>query len=123
MHLVTGATGLLGSHIAEQLTVRREKVRALVRSSSVVGFLQSIGVELKLGDLSDIPSLQRAMEGVSVVHHAAAKVGDWGTKEEFRRDTLEGTRNVVEACLGAGVQRLIHISSTSAYGHPEPSSV
>jgi 2-alkyl-3-oxoalkanoate reductase len=123
MHLVTGATGLLGSHIAEQLVLKGEKVRALVRPTSGTAFLQSLGVELCQGDLSDAASLRQAMYGVRVVHHAAAKVGDWGTRAEFQRDTIDGTRNIADACRAADVSRLIHISSTSAYGHPEPSNI
>lgn len=122
MNLITGATGLLGSHIAEQLRQSGELVRALIRPTSQtnVPFLKQIGVELVTGDLADRASLERAMQGISVVYHAAAKVGDWGTKQEFERETIQGTKNVVDACLAAGVRRLIHISSTSAYGHPEP---
>jgi nucleoside-diphosphate-sugar epimerase len=123
MHLVTGATGLLGSHLAEQLVQKGERVRALVRGSSKVAFLQELGVELCLGDLADEASLRQAMQGVRVVYHAAAKVGDWGTKSEFQRDTIAGTAHVVAACVAVGVERLLHISSTSAYGHPEPSVI
>lgn len=121
--LVTGASGLLGSHIAEQLVAAGEKVRALVRTTSDTSFLQSIGVDRFIGDLHDQGSLDRAMKDVQTVYHAAAKVGDWGTKREFQRDTVEGTINIANACLRGGVDRLIHVSSTSAYGHPPPSDV
>lgn len=122
MNLITGATGLLGSHIAEQLRQDGQPVRALIRATSTtnVPFLEAIGVTLVTGDLADPASLARAMQGVQTVYHSAAKVGDWGTRNEFERETIQGTRNVVDACLTASVQRLIHISSTSAYGHPEP---
>ncbi len=82
--LVTGATGLLGSHIAERLVARGRRVRALVRAASDTGFLQSLGVELVRGDLTDPESTRRAIRGVEVVYHAAAKVGDWGTWPEFQ---------------------------------------
>jgi nucleoside-diphosphate-sugar epimerase len=120
MNFVTGATGLLGSHIVEQLIHRGERVRALVRPGSDTRFLQSIGVELWLGDLSDAMSLQSGLAGAKVVYHAAAKVGDWGTWGEFQHDTIDGTRCVVEACRAESVQRLVHVSSISAYGHPGP---
>src|SRR5215207_8732319 len=51
--LVTGATGLLGSHIAERLVARGDRVRALVRRASDTAFLESLGVELARGDLTD----------------------------------------------------------------------
>jgi nucleoside-diphosphate-sugar epimerase len=121
--LVTGASGLLGSHIAEQLVASGERVRALVRVNSDISFLRSIGVECITGDLHDLDSLDRAMKDAQIVYHAAAKVGDWGTKTEFQRDTVEGTRSIAQASLRAGIERLIHISSTSAYGHPPPSDI
>ncbi|MFO0812803.1 MAG: NAD-dependent epimerase/dehydratase family protein [Gemmatales bacterium] len=119
--VVTGATGLLGSHLAEQLTLAGHRVRALVRPTSDTEYLQSIGVECLAGDLGDAASLRQAMNGADTVYHSAAKVGDWGRPSEFQRDTVEGTRNVAEACLAAGVRRLVHVSSTSAYGHPSDS--
>lgn len=121
--LVTGATGLLGSHLAEQLVLAGQRVRALVRPESDTAYLKSIGVECVSGDIADFASIQAALKGVETVYHAAAKVGDWGHKSEFVRYTIQGTRNIAEGCLAAGVRRLLHISSTSAYGHPPPSAL
>jgi nucleoside-diphosphate-sugar epimerase len=117
--LVTGATGLLGSHIAEKLTSRGLRVRALVRPDSDVRFLRTLGVDLVVGDLTDPSSCERAVRGVGVVYHCAAKVGDWGKWEEFETACLDGTRNLAGASIEAGVGRFLHISSTSAYGHPK----
>lgn len=116
--LVTGATGLLGSHIAERLVARGDRVRALVRPTSDVRFLDSIGVEQVVGDLRNPEACAQAVEGVGVVYHSAAKVGDWGTWPEFRDDVIEATRRLARAAIGAGVGRFVQISSTSAYGHP-----
>lgn len=118
LDVITGATGLLGSHIAEQLRAAGRAVRAVVRPRSHLAFLQQLGVDCVPGDLGDLASLRSAFAGAEVVYHAAAKVGDWGTRAEFERDTLAGTHNVVAACMAARVGRLVHISSTSAYGHP-----
>jgi nucleoside-diphosphate-sugar epimerase len=120
MHFVTGATGLLGSHIAEQLVKRGERVRALVRPGSDTRFLASLGVELFSGDLADLETLRRGVAGAKVVYHSACKVGDWGAWREFCRDTLDGTRNILQASADAGVARVVHVSSISAYGHPKP---
>ncbi len=117
MNLVTGATGLLGSHIVEQLRKRGMPVRALVRPGSDRTWLQTQGVEFADGDITDPGSLRRACAGVDVVYHSAAKVGDWGPWEEFQRITIDGTRNVVEAAVAAKVRRLVHISSISCYGY------
>ncbi|HEX8203520.1 MAG TPA: NAD-dependent epimerase/dehydratase family protein, partial [Isosphaeraceae bacterium] len=116
--LVTGGTGLLGSHIAERLVARGDHVRALVRRSSATAFLESLGVELFRGDLADPASCFGAMRGVGAVYHAAAKVGDWGTWREFQVGCLDATTNLATAATEAGVERFVHISSTSAYGHP-----
>lgn len=118
MNLVTGATGLLGSHIAEKLTQAGKKVRVLVRKSSDTSFLDSIGAEKAFGDVTDPASVAKAMEGVETVYHSAARVGDWGPWEEFVAITINGTRNMVEAAAAAKVNRFLHISSISAYGHP-----
>lgn len=115
--LVTGATGMLGSHIAEQLRLRDFPVRAIVRASSDTTFLKSIGVETVRGSLEDPASLKSACQGVDVVYHAAARVGDWGPWHEFVRDTIEGTQHLLDAAADAKLRRFLHISSISAYGH------
>ncbi|OJW21685.1 MAG: epimerase [Planctomycetales bacterium 71-10] len=116
--LVTGATGLLGSHLVERLRARGDRVRALVRPSSDTAFLDAIGVEPARGDLLDVPAVERALDGVDVVYHCAAKVGDWGSWSEFQVGCIDATRTLAEAAARAGVSRFVHVSSTSAYGHP-----
>ncbi len=117
MNLVTGATGLLGSHIVEQLRKRELPVRALVRPGSDRSWLDTRNVEFVEGDITQPASLKQACEGVEVVYHAAAKVGDWGPWDEFQRITIDGTRNMLAAAIAAGVRRFVHISSISAYGY------
>ena len=119
MNLVTGAIGLLGSHIVEKLRKQGQDVRALVRPQSDTSFIDSLGVEKAIGDITDPDSLKRAMDGVKTVYHAAAKVGDWGPWREFVAISIDGTRNVIEAAARAGVERFLHVSSISAYGHPD----
>jgi nucleoside-diphosphate-sugar epimerase len=117
MNLVTGATGLLGSHIVEQLRKRGLPVRALVRRGSDRAWLATQNVEFVEGDITEPESLERACAGVGAVYHSAAKVGDWGPWEDFQRITIDGTRNILEAAIAAGVRRFVHISSISAYGY------
>ena len=116
--LVTGATGLLGSHIAEKLIAQGYRVRALVRPGSRTGFLEGLGVEIQRGDLTDPTACDRAVDDVSLVFHCAAKVGDWGSWREFQVGCIDATRTLAEASARAGIDRFVHISSTSAYGHP-----
>lgn len=117
MNLVTGASGLLGSHIVEHLRRQGRPVRVLVRKTSDRAWLNTQGVEFVEGDVTDPESVRRACAGCEVVYHSAAKVGDWGPWEEFQRITIDGTRNVCEAAAAAGVRRLIHISSVSVFGY------
>ncbi len=117
MNLVTGGTGLLGSHIVEQLRRRGRPVRALVRRGADTAWLQTQGVELAEGDILDPASLGRACEGVQCIYHSAARVGDWGPWQDFVRVTIDGSVNLFDAAEKAGVPRFIHISSISAYGH------
>ncbi|MFQ5500855.1 MAG: NAD-dependent epimerase/dehydratase family protein [Phycisphaerae bacterium] len=117
MNLVTGATGLLGSHIVEQLCNRGRPVRALVRFGSDVAWLRSQNVELVEGDLTNPTSLERACEGVQCIYHAAARVGDWGPWSDFQKITIDGTTHLFDAAERTGIPRFIHISSISVYGH------
>ncbi len=116
--LVTGATGLLGSHLVERLAARGEAVRVLVRAHSNTAFLDTLNVDRVVGDLTDPAACARAVAGVEIVYHAAAKVGDWGTWKQFQTDCLDATAHLADAAVCAGVRRFVHISSTSAYGHP-----
>jgi nucleoside-diphosphate-sugar epimerase len=119
LNVVTGATGLLGSHLAQQLVERGERVRALVRPTSDTSFLQQLGVELAIGDLNDPTSLRRAVEGAEIVYHCAARVGDWGRWRIFQEEIIDATANLLDACRTASVGRVLHVSSIIVYGHPK----
>ena len=114
--LVTGATGLVGSYIAEQSARRGCRVRALVRPTADVGFLRGMNIELIHGDLDQPESLKTACAGVTIVIHCAAKVGDWGPTAEFRRINVTGTQALMDAALATGtLKRWIQISSLGVY--------
>jgi len=117
LNVITGATGLLGSHVAEQLVARGERGRTLVRRDSNIAFLQQLGVELAWGDLQDPASLREAFAGADVVYHCAAKVGEWGPRSVYQAQIIDATRNVVDACRANAVGRLLHVSSITVYGH------
>ena len=119
MDLVTGGTGLLGSHIVEHLVKAHRKVRALVRLGSDTKWLASQPVELFTGHLQDEAAMIKACEGVEVVYHSAAKVGDWGPWKDFEDITIKGTELLLKAACRAKVKRFVHISSISGYGHPD----
>lgn len=115
--LVTGATGLIGSHLVETLIARGCEVRALVRGRSVAAFLNAPGVEQVEGELRDADSIVRAAAGVDVVFHVAALVGEWGAARDFHEVNVRGTENVIAACEKAGVARLVAVSSSSVHGY------
>ncbi|MEN6576037.1 MAG: NAD-dependent epimerase/dehydratase family protein [Phycisphaerales bacterium] len=115
VHLVTGATGFLGSHLVERLVRDGCRVRVLVRSSSDTTVLDRLDVEKVTGDLTEPSIVERVCRGVEVVYHAAAKVVDWGPWSHFERDIVEATKNLAHAAQRSSVGRFVHISSVSAY--------
>ena len=112
---VTGATGLVGSHVVEEALSRGHRVKALVRASSDTRFLDELGVEKVPGDLEDAAALRRGCEGADWVFNCAAKVGDWGTLDEFRRLNVDALRLLLDAAVGAKVGRFVHVSSLGVY--------
>ena len=114
--LVTGATGLVGSHVAEQARNKGHKVRAVVRRPSQCTDLAGWGVELVEGDMTNRDSLARAVQGVSVIVHCAAKVGDWGPTEAYRTVNVDGLRSLIEVAENdSTLKRFVHISSLGVY--------
>lgn len=109
--LVTGGGGFLGSHLVRALRARGDDVVSYSRGS--YAWMETEGVAGVRGDLSDREGLARAMQGADVVFHTAAKAGIWGDAAEYRRTNVDGTRNVIDACLAARVPRLVFTSSPS----------
>ena len=113
--LVTGGGGFLGGAIVRQLVERGDSVRSLSRGD--YPDLRALGVETIRGDVAQNEATLRAVEGVDVVFHVAAKAGIWGPHDEFVHANIDGTRNVVEACLAHRVRKLVFTSSPSVvYG-------
>jgi 2-alkyl-3-oxoalkanoate reductase len=112
---LTGATGLVGSHAVEEALRRGHRVRALVRSSSDTRLLDRWGVEKVLGDLEDAAALHRGCAGADWVFNCAAKVGDWGTLEEFRKLNVEALGLLLDGAVEARVERFVHVSSLGVY--------
>jgi nucleoside-diphosphate-sugar epimerase len=118
MHvLLTGGSGFVGSHIAEQLSAAGVRVRALVRSSSRVDFLRGLpGIELVDAPLDSPTSLRMVLEGVSHIVHAAG-ILKAQAPAEFERVNAAGTVSLARAALEAGsVRRLVFVSSLTVSG-------
>ena len=109
--LITGATGQVGNAIARRLAADGVEPRALVRSPERAQALPA-GVQPVFGDVTDTASLQAALDGCTTVYHAAGIPEQWRKDtDEFARVNVEGTRNVVEAALAAGVERFVYTST------------
>jgi len=121
--LVTGATGFVGSAVARALVKAQWHVRALVRNGSDRRNLDDLPVELVLGDLTDSPSLDRALAGCEALFHVAADYRLWTPEpEQVYRTNVEGTRNILDAARRAGVGRIVHTSSVATIGLPPDGS-
>jgi dihydroflavonol-4-reductase len=118
--LITGGTGFLGSHLCRRMLQDGHEVRVLCRPTSSPATLNGASVERVLGDVTDADSVERAVQDRDWVIHAAASLSYWQDEAERQRQVnVNGTRNVVEACLRQGVRRLLHVSSVAAVGIPD----
>lgn len=114
-YLITGATGFVGSHIADACVHRNQTLSAIVRPTSDARELEKLGAILYRGELSDANLVRQAIHEADVVVHCAAKVGDWGPVDEYRKVNVESLRVMLEACKGQGLSRFIHMSSLGVY--------
>ena len=121
--LVTGATGFVGAAVARALEQRGWQVRALVRGGSDQRNLRQLPIELASGDLTDPPSLARAMADCQAVFHVAAdyRLGVSDPRPLYRCN-VEGTRNLLDAARRAAVARIVYTSSVATIGIPADGS-
>ncbi|WP_343700593.1 NAD-dependent epimerase/dehydratase family protein [Chitinophaga sp.] len=118
MILVTGGTGFLGSYLLRALVTAGKPVRALYRRHIPDQLLDvKDRVEWVQGDVLDVGSLEEAMQGVDQVYHCAAIVSFHPDRRaQMLKINVEGTANVVNIALDAGVKKLVHVSSVAALG-------
>jgi len=118
MILLTGATGYLGSQIAEELARRRASFRVFGRSRARLTFdVDAAGGEVVEGDFRDAETIRRALERVDRVIHTAALVKMWvRDPSEFRRVNVDGLKTFLETVHQAGVERVVYTSSFIALG-------
>lgn len=116
--LVTGSTGFIGGALCAALIEKGFSVRAYHRDSSNLTLIKDLPVEHVIGDLTQPESLVNAMQGIDVVFHTAALLGNSNKASEHAAITIQGTRSVMNAALKQKVQRVIHTSSIAALGIP-----
>lgn len=117
---VTGGSGFVGGRVIRELRKRGVAVAALARSPKAIGVVESLGATAVRGDLDDRAAMQAGMMGADVVIHAAAHLGEHGPLAEFMRATVTGTENALAAARGAGVPRLVHISTEAVLADGKP---
>jgi len=117
---VTGGSGFIGGRLIERLVREGWRVRALARSNSSAAKVSALGAEPVPGDLADRTGMRAGADGCEYSLHAAAHLGEWGTRAEFVRDNVDGTRNALEGSREARVRRFVHVGTEAALlaGHP-----
>jgi dihydroflavonol-4-reductase len=119
--LVTGATGLVGSHVTRLLVARGDHVRVTTRPRSKLDNLVDLDVEKVTADILDRRALRRALRGVDRVFHVAGLTSLRASPAQLARVNVQGTRFVLEEALRAGVERAVVTSSVAAIG-PAPAN-
>ncbi len=134
MILVTGGSGLVGSHLLYELCKNGEKVRAIRRNASRLDLLEKLfewydplngpgyfqGIDWVEADLDDISSLGDALDGISRVYHCAAMVSFLPQdRAMMMKVNVSGTANLVNLALQKGIEKFCHCSSVAAIGKPE----
>ena len=132
MILVTGGTGLVGSHLLYQICQSERKVRAIKRAHSKTNFVRQIfsyytekadllfeKIEWVNADLLNIPELDLAFQGITKVYHCAAWISfNPKYKSKMMQTNIEGTTNIVNLCLAHRIHKLCHVSSVASLGRP-----
>jgi nucleoside-diphosphate-sugar epimerase len=120
--VVTGATGFLGGAVARRLHAETGgvHVRALGRDEARGAALSADGIDFVRVDLRDADAVHRAVDGAEAVVHAAALSSPWGRREAFVAHNVTASENIAQACVAAGVHRLVHVSSPGIYHDGRP---
>lgn len=126
MILVTGGTGLLGSHLLLELAKQGKKIRALMRKNSSIKQVEHVfkayhvphllnDIQWQEGDVTDIYSLSDALQNVKYVYHCASVIS-FDPKDEtlLLKTNIEGTANIMNACLEMNIEKVCHVSSVAA---------
>lgn len=131
MILVTGGTGLVGSHLLVRLCENQHQIRATYRTKESISKCQNVfeiqgksalflNIEWVYADIEDYFSVKDALQGIDYVYHLAAVVSfDAKRSNEMMKANIEGTANVVNASLEQGIKKLCYVSSVAALGEYE----
>jgi nucleoside-diphosphate-sugar epimerase len=114
--LITGATGLLGGWLIQELQQRDERIRALVLPAENTDRLTARQIEVVRGDVTDASTLTAAVKGIDLVFHLAGMMGVDRPLADYHMVNVTGSENLYRAAQAAGVLRFVHTSSHTVYG-------
>lgn len=115
--LITGATGYIGSHLTQTLIDQGHSIRILCRSIPTQSLFHHPSIEMVMGDINNQSSLEKAMKNIKQVYHLAAYARLWAKDPQtFHRINVDGTKNVLEAALQAGVEKIVYTSTAGVIG-------
>jgi dihydroflavonol-4-reductase len=120
--LVTGATGLIGSHVARALVARGDRVRVTVPAHAALDAIDDLDVEVVATDATDRRGMRRALKDVDRMFHVSDATPLRAGWRELYRANVVGTRVALEEALRAGVQRVVHTSAAAAVGPADGNS-
>lgn len=114
--LLTGASGFIGSHVAELFAQENIPIKCLVRQTSDITLLKQLDVEIVYGDIQNLEDLKKALIDVDFIIHTAGKSSDWGSYVDFYQNNVLGTMNILKASQIGNIKHLIITGSVSSYG-------
>jgi len=115
---VTGADGMLGSHVVRKLLARKYTVCVFIQPGRNTLTLDGLDVERITGDITDYKQLENAVNGCDGIIHMAAVTGVWPTKDPiYKRINVDGVENIINAALAQKVKKVVHVGSATAFGY------
>ena len=117
--LVAGAGGFIGSHVVEEAIRQGHSVVALDRAGADLSIAKAAGATVRLGDLSDVADLTRALSSCQYAVNATGLFDLAASPKALEDVNVTGARNFAQAAVAAGVKRLVHLSSVGVYGLPD----
>jgi len=116
--LVTGANGLLGSHVVRELLSKKYNVRVLARKGSDLRALHNLNVEIHFGQITIGKDIMNAVNGCNYVIHVAARTSQAPADLKFYlKPNIESTKNIIKACKQFNIKRLVFVSSANCFGN------
>ncbi len=113
--LITGATGFIGSHLADYLSKRGGRIRCIVRKNSNLNWLKKINVECVYADLLNPLTLKKAVKNIDVIYHLAGLVRATNPSQLYKVN-CKGTKNLVDSVMDLNLTKFVYVSSQAAWG-------